>query len=58
MLAGTLVLGAATILASRVTALWHLYVVVGVFTAVGVLLAVLGSGVRAPAAPPLFPTVP
>ena len=36
MLGGALVLGAATVLASRVTALWQLYVVIGVLTAIGV----------------------
>jgi MFS family permease len=36
ILGGAVVLGVATMAASRVTALWHLYVVVGLFTAVGV----------------------
>lgn len=36
ILTGAIVLGAATVLASRVTTLWQLYVVVGVLTAVGV----------------------
>jgi MFS family permease len=36
ILVGALVLGASTVLASRVTSLWHLYAVIGVLTAAGV----------------------
>lgn len=35
IVAGALVLGIACVLASRITSLWHLYLVVGVLTAVG-----------------------